>query len=142
MRDRVDALGREDLGQARLGRGLREVDVVQARLLPRRAAAAPDVDGHDPRDPVVLLERPDEVASRGNPSAPVTATTRRRGAPLDERRPSGADLKRRERAAAWSEPRTGEGMSSACAGARRTRGQPRVRPCANAVGLRSARYPC
>src|SRR5262249_53600270 len=57
---RPDVLGREDLREPRLGRRLREIDLVEARL-PLRRRGLLDVDGHDPRHRLVLLEQPDEV---------------------------------------------------------------------------------
>ena len=59
----VDPLGREDLGDAGLGGGLRQVDLVRARLLAPGGCRF-QVDGDDAADALVLLEHSDEVAAQ------------------------------------------------------------------------------
>ena len=60
MDEGVRTLRGEDLREASLGRGLREIDLVEAGLALRRLGRL-DVDRDDTRDAFVFFEEPNEV---------------------------------------------------------------------------------
>jgi hypothetical protein len=62
VHDRVDALGREHLGQALFSRGVDEIELVEARLGAHRRWRG-GVEAHDLGDAWIVLQEADQIQS-------------------------------------------------------------------------------